>query len=109
MMKNFKNDKKKRRYVLSTLFYPETFRFMSYDFFLYQFKNNLNLCNSSFKTSYDNKKPETYLSVIFGTIHLRRRHVLGGEGGSPLPMFADARGIGVLGLPTSAIFGHILT
>ena len=54
-----------------------------------------------------------------GTIHLRRRHVLGGrgcphcrclrlpmlggEGGSPLPMFADARGGGVLGLPTSAI------
>ena len=25
------------------------------------------------------------------------------EGGSPLPMFADARGGGVLGLPTSAI------
>ena len=39
-----------------------------------------------------------------GTIHLRRRHVLGGEGGSPLPMFADARGVGVLGLPTSSIF-----
>ena len=38
-----------------------------------------------------------------GTIHLRRRHVLGGEGGSPLPMFADARGGGVLGLPTSSI------
>ena len=30
-----------------------------------------------------------------GTIHLRRRHVLGGEGVSPLPMFADARGVGV--------------
>ena len=42
-----------------------------------------------------------------GTIHLRRRHVLGGEGGSPLPMFADARGVGVLGLPTSAIFESI--
>ena len=39
----------------------------------------------------------------YGTIHLRRRHALGGEGGSPLPMFADARGGGVLGLPTSAI------
>ena len=30
--------------------------------------------------------------VLLGTIHLRRRHVLGGEWGSPLPMFADARG-----------------
>ena len=28
---------------------------------------------------------------------------LRGGGGSPLPMFADARGAGVLGLPTSAI------
>ena len=28
---------------------------------------------------------------------------LRGGGGSPLPMFADARGGGVLGLPTSAI------
>ena len=42
--------------------------------------------------------------LSLGTIHLRRRHVLGGRGGSPLPMFADARGGGVLGLPTSAIF-----
>ena len=48
-----------------------------------------------------------FLSLL-GTIHLRRRHVLGGEGGSPLPMFADARGVGVLGLPTSAIFGHLI-
>ena len=52
-----------------------------------------------------------YRTVFFvlqiGTIHLRRRHVLGGEGGSPLPMFADARGAGVLGLPTSAIFESI--
>ena len=39
-----------------------------------------------------------------GTIHLRRRHVLGGEGCPHGPMFADARGVGVLGLPTSAIF-----
>ena len=39
-----------------------------------------------------------------GTIHLRHRHVLGGEGGSPLPTFADARGVGVLERPTSAIF-----
>ena len=39
-----------------------------------------------------------------GTIHLRHRHVLGGEGGSPLPMSADARGVGVLGLPMSSIF-----
>ena len=46
-------------------------------------------------------------SEWYGTIHLRRRHVLGGEGGSPLPMFADARGVGVLGLPTSAIFESI--
>ena len=30
--------------------------------------------------------------VVLGTIHLRRRHVLGGGGGSRLPMFADARG-----------------
>jgi hypothetical protein len=29
---------------------------------------------------------------------------LRGVGGSPLPMFADARGVGVLELPTSAIF-----
>ena len=28
----------------------------------------------------------------------------GGEGGSPLPMSADARGVGVLGLPRSSIF-----
>ena len=28
---------------------------------------------------------------------------LRGGGGSPLPMFANARGVGVLGLPTSAI------
>ena len=42
-----------------------------------------------------------------GTIHLRRRHDIEGEGGSPLPMFADARGVGVLGLPTSAIFEGI--
>ena len=47
------------------------------------------------------------LSFSLGTIHLRRRHVLGGEGGSPLPMFADARGVGVLGLPKSAIFESI--
>ena len=32
---------------------------------------------------------------------------LRGVGGSPLPMFADARGPGVLGLPTSAIFESI--
>ena len=44
------------------------------------------------------------INYLLGTIHLRRRHVLGGEGGSLLPMFADARGVGVLGLPTSAIF-----
>ena len=43
-----------------------------------------------------------------GTIHLRRRQVLGGEGGSPLPMFADARGVGVLGLPTSAILSFLI-
>ena len=42
-----------------------------------------------------------------GIIHLRRRHVLGGERCFPLPMFADARGVGVLGLPTSAIFESI--
>ena len=29
---------------------------------------------------------------------------LRGEGGPHVPMFADARGAGVLGLPTSAIF-----
>ena len=50
---------------------------------------------------------------MYGTIHFRRRHVLGGEGGSLLPMFADARGVGVLGLPTSAInpqkSGHFYT
>ena len=44
----------------------------------------------------------------FGTIHLRRWHVLGGEGCPHGPMFANARGKGgVLGLPTSAIFEFI--
>ena len=43
-------------------------------------------------------------SIKLGAIHLRRRHVLGGEGCPHVPMFADARGVGVLGLPTSAIF-----
>jgi hypothetical protein len=46
-------------------------------------------------------------SYKLGTIHLRRLHDLGGGGGSPLPLFADARGAGVLGLPTSAIFETI--
>ena len=55
------------------------------------------------------KKIPSFCNLALGTIHLRRRHVLGGEGGSQLPMFADARGVGVLDLPTSAIFGHILT
>ena len=32
---------------------------------------------------------------------------LRGGGGSPLPMFAHARGAGVLGLPTSSIFESI--
>ena len=32
---------------------------------------------------------------------------LRGGGGSPVPMVADARGAGVLGLPTSAIFESI--
>ena len=54
-----------------------------------------------------------YWTFSIGTIHLRRRHVLGGEGGSPLPTFADARGVGVLGLPTSAVnpqkSGHFYT
>ena len=36
--------------------------------------------------------PQATFFFVFGTIHLRRRHVLGGEEGSPLPMFADARG-----------------
>jgi hypothetical protein len=27
-----------------------------------------------------------------------------GEGGSPLPTLADARGVGVSGMPTSAVF-----
>ena len=35
------------------------------------------------------------LVFAIGTIHLRCRHVLGGEGGLPLPTFADARGGGV--------------
>ena len=47
------------------------------------------------------------MRYYLGTFHLRRRHVLGGEGGSPLPMFADARGGGVLEMPTSAIFQSI--
>ena len=42
--------------------------------------------------------------IRLGTIHLRRLHVLGGDGCPHVPMFADARGLGVLGLPTSAIF-----
>ena len=37
----------------------------------------------------------TYIDIsTLGTIHLRRRQVLGGEGCLPLPMFADARGGG---------------
>ena len=35
-----------------------------------------------------------HVNLMLGTIHLRRQHVLGGEGGSPLPMFANARGEG---------------
>ena len=46
-------------------------------------------------------------SIYIGTIYLRRWHVLGGEGVSPLPMFADARGVVVSGMPTSAIFDII--
>ena len=45
-----------------------------------------------------------FLKIFKGIIHLRRRHVIRGEGGSPLPMVADARGVGVLGLPTSSFF-----
>ena len=56
------------------------------------------------KVPFSNFFPKSVPSSVQGTIHLRRRHVLGGEGGSPLPMFADARGAGVLERPTSAIF-----
>ena len=42
--------------------------------------------------------------LTYGTIHLRRLHFLGGEGCPPLPTFADSRGVGVSGMPTSAIF-----
>ena len=45
----------------------------------------------------------TQKGTHYGTIQ-RRRHALGGEGCPPLPMFADAREGGVLGLPMSAIF-----
>ena len=41
--------------------------------------------------------------IGYGTIHLRRRHALGGEGCPPLPTFADARGGGVLRMPTSTL------
>ena len=44
------------------------------------------------------------MSLVYGTIHLRRRHALGGEGCPPLPTFADGKGGGVLGMPTSTLY-----
>ena len=68
-------------------------------------------CRRFFKYSLFSKSslglPPSYEGEWYGTIHLRRRHVLGGEGGSPLLTFADARGVGVSRMPTSAIFDII--
>ena len=44
-----------------------------------------------------------HVSTYLGTIHLRRLHFLAGGGVSPLPTFADSRGVGVSGMPTPSI------
>ena len=67
----------------------------------------MSLSGKNWKKTKKFQKPKSCRQLPLGTIHLRRRHVLGGEGGSPLPMFANARGVGVLGLRTSAIFESI--
>ena len=47
-----------------------------------------------------------YVRITEYTLEIYRSKCFRGGGVSPLPTFADARGVGVLGLPTSAIFNN---
>ena len=47
--------------------------------------------NPDKKQHFKRKVKKVSFSSIFGTIHLRRRHVLGGEGCPQLQTFADVR------------------